>query len=145
MITHDNSLITILLIRGLSVIIYLFLESWAAHIAKISLLWIFKLMPNFRFHKLKNSSKKSMIASMRHERILTFSDLISKSSETKNYDELIKIELVYCASRRWIMKGGDIEVAGNRVTCKLLDKVFDAFFLFKEASASFRFYTIIIP
>ena len=70
-------------------------------------------MPNFRFHKLKNSSKKSVIALMRHERILTFSDLISKSSETKNFYELIKIELVYCASRRWIMKGGDIEVVGT--------------------------------
>ena len=42
------------------------------------------------------------------------------------------------------MKGGDSEGVG--VTCKLVDKAFDAFFLFKEASASFRakIYTIII-
>ena len=30
----------------------------------------------------------------------------------------------------------------DRVTFKLVDKAFDAFFLFKEASASFRFYTL---
>ena len=42
------------------------------------------------------------------------------------------------------MKGGDIEGVG--VTFELVDKAFDAFFLFKKASALFRakFYTIII-
>ena len=40
------------------------------------------------------------------------------------------------------MKGGDIEGVG--VTFELVDKAFDAFFLFKEASALFRtkFYII---
>ena len=40
------------------------------------------------------------------------------------------------------MKGGDIEGVG--VTFELVDKTFDAFFLFKEASALFRakFYII---
>ena len=43
---HDNSLITILLMTGLSVFIYmyLFLENWAARIAKILMQRILKVV-----------------------------------------------------------------------------------------------------
>ena len=40
----DNSVVTILFMRGLSVIIYLFLKNWAVCIAKIPIQRIFKVV-----------------------------------------------------------------------------------------------------